>query len=176
VLTFDYPYLESGRKTPDRPPVLLECHRAALRRLAAYGWPVVLAGKSMGGRMASHLAAERPEIRGLVVYGYPLVAPSSGVLRDTSHLQAVRVPMLFVTGTRDRLAPADRLTAVTVGLPDAELRLVEEADHSFRVPKPAGLDAEAMLDRLAGIATGWIASALPGIRGDGSPPRRGVSG
>ena len=158
VLTFDYPYVEEGRRIPDRLPVLLECHRVAFERLASRGLPVVLAGKSMGGRVASHLAAGRPGAAGLACYGYPLVSPSSGDVRDVGHLAAAGIPMLFVSGSRDRQAPLGLLRPVVEALDGAVLEVVEDADHGFRVPGRSGLDAGAVADLLAGITTRWAAA------------------
>jgi predicted alpha/beta-hydrolase family hydrolase len=166
VLTFDYPYAAEGRRRPDRAPVLLECHRRALDRLEEYGRPVVLAGKSMGGRMASHLAAGDPRPVGLVCLGYPLVSPSSGEERDTGHLGEVGRPMLFVSGSRDRLAPLGRLRPLVERLPAATLEVVPDADHGFRVPKRSGLDAASVLDRIAGIVAGWPAVQSVGGGGE----------
>jgi len=158
TLTFDYPYMEAGRRIPDRMPVLLACHRAALQRLTGYGWPVVSAGKSMGGRMASHLAATVPGSVGLVFYGYPLASPSSGEIRSTAHLREVGVPMLFVSGTRDRLGPLDRLRPLVEELAGASLEVIEEGDHSFKVPKRSGLGPGEVLDRLSEITAAWVGS------------------
>ena len=64
VLTFNYPYMEAGRKAPNPAPTLLACHRAALSELRTRVKQVVLAGKSMGGRMGSHLAADGADVAG----------------------------------------------------------------------------------------------------------------
>jgi len=141
TLTFDYPYMEAGRRAPDRLVTLLACHRAALQRLRSYGWPVVLAGKS---------------ILGLVFYGYPLVSPSSGVVRSTDHLRDGGLPMLFLAGSRDRLGPLDALRPLVERLPSAALEVIDEGDHSFKVPKRTGLSADDVLDRLAGLTIEWI--------------------
>lgn len=155
VLTFDYPYMAAGRRAPDRASVLLECHRAAAERLAAEtGSAVVLAGKSMGGRIGSHLAAEGFQAAALVFYGYPLVSPSSGAVRDVDHLHEIGPPMLFVTGSRDRLAPLDLLTPVVAGLSGAHLEVVEGGDHSFKVT--GGRDQGAVYDRIATVTAGWL--------------------
>ena len=155
TMTFDYPYMEAGRRAPDRMPKLLACHRGALLRLCRYGWPVVLAGKSMGGRMASHLAVEEPAM-GLVFYGYPLVSPSQGTPRPVDHLSDSGLPMLFLAGSRDRLAPIDLLRGVVAGLGNADLRVIEEGNHSFKVPKRTGLGPEDVLDRLSDETVAWI--------------------
>ncbi|HDH03696.1 MAG TPA: hypothetical protein ENH15_05570, partial [Actinobacteria bacterium] len=46
VLTFNYPYRDSGRARPDRKETLLACHRAAYEWLAERFDPIVLAGRS----------------------------------------------------------------------------------------------------------------------------------
>lgn len=163
VMTFDYPYAAEGRKAPDRPAVLLDCHRAALDRLRDYADRVVLAGKSMGGRLASELAATSPAgLAGLVVYGYPLVSPSSPEPRDTSHLARVAAPMLFLSGDRDRLAPLPVLRQVERAHRSLTLVVIEGADHSFRVPKSSGLDVDGVLDRLAADTGRWLEAQTAG--------------
>lgn len=155
TLTFDYPYMEAGRKAPDRMPTLMACHRAVLQRLRQYEWPVVLAGKSMGGRIGSHLAVEEAAL-GVVFYGYPLVSPSSGAVRPTDHLRELGLPMLFLAGSRDRLAPLGELEPLVESLPRSVLEVIEEGDHSFKVPKRLGLDESEILDRLAAITSPTI--------------------
>jgi uncharacterized protein len=154
VVRLDYPYVEAGRRAPDRLPVLVAAHRAALEAARArHGGPVVLAGKSMGGRVGCHLALE-VHVAALVCLGYPLVGqrgPSRGeaptgfagrggggepprnVVRDEV-LRALDTPILFVQGTRDRLCPLDRLATVraAMGAP-SDLHVVEGGDHSLLV-------------------------------------------
>ena len=156
TMTFDYPYMEEGRRAPDRPPTLLACHRAALHRLARYGWPVVMAGKSMGGRMASHLAVDEPGPIGLVFYGYPLVSLSRGTVRPTGHLTETGMRMLFLTGSRDRMAPLEELRPVVQGLRRGTLEVVEGADHGFKVLKRIGTTPDEVLDLLAERTVDWI--------------------
>lgn len=147
VMTFDYPYMEAGRRAPDRMPKLLACHAAALERLGSYADRIVLAGKSMGGRVSTHLAGDRP-CSAVVVYGYPLVPLGSDQPRDTDHLADVDAPMLFLQGARDRLAPLELLRPVAErhGI---RLSVVDDADHGFKVPKRTGLEPGDILDRLA---------------------------
>jgi len=137
---FDFVYGHEGRKTPDRPPVLLAAWRAALaeaERLAD-GRPLAAMGKSMGGRYASMVAAEDGEsfaARALVFFGYPLHAPATPEKQRSEHLAAITVPMLFIEGTRDPFARADLLEPVVEGLgPErARLQWIEGGDHSHRV-------------------------------------------
>jgi predicted alpha/beta-hydrolase family hydrolase len=137
VQTFDYPYMRAGRKTPDRPPVLLAAHAEALEqaRQRAQG-PIVLIGKSMGSRIGCHVAAERanddPGLR-VVCLGYPLKAGGSGAIRDQV-LLALRTPILFVQGTRDPLCPLDLLATVRPRMTAPnQLHVVEGGDHSLAV-------------------------------------------
>ncbi|MHB8733279.1 MAG: alpha/beta hydrolase family protein [bacterium] len=139
VLRFNFRYMEARRRVPDRTPVLLDTWRAAIQELARRGGglPMVMGGKSMGGRMASMLAAEEgAQFRGaaLVFFGYPLhPAGATGRLRD-AHLPEIRVPMLFIQGTRDALAQADLVEDVVRRLePLARLHVVPDGDHSFHV-------------------------------------------
>jgi predicted alpha/beta-hydrolase family hydrolase len=156
VLTFNYPYMEAGRKAPNPARILLACHRAALAELRHRVDRVLLAGKSMGGRMGSHLAADGEAVAGLVFYGYPLVGVGKTEPRDVSHLADVGAPMLFVQGTRDRMAPLDLIEPVVESL-DASIHVVEDGDHSFRVLKRTGRDVWEVLDEVVEATADWIA-------------------
>lgn len=163
VLTFDYPYMEAGRKAPNPAKKLLACHRAALTVMRDRVARVVLAGKSMGGRMGSHLAAgEGPAadgepVAGLVFFGYPLVGVGKTEPRDVSHLSEVGAPMLFVQGTRDRLAPIALIRGVAKSLPATDIHVVEDGDHSFRVLKRTGRDPQEVIDEVVAVTATWIA-------------------
>jgi predicted alpha/beta-hydrolase family hydrolase len=144
VASFDYPYMQAGRKSPDKQPVLVAAHRAALAAAQARhgeppATPVVLAGKSMGSRMGCHLAVElAAEGRGpaaLVCFGYPLRSGSSGALRDEV-LRALTTPILFLAGTRDPLCPLDALERVRPALrAPHQVFVVEGGNHSLEIPK-----------------------------------------
>jgi predicted alpha/beta-hydrolase family hydrolase len=137
VATVDYPYMRAGRKSPDKLPVLVESHRAALAdaRGRAKG-PLYLIGKSMGGRVGCHLALEEP-VAGVVCLGYPLKAGASGALRDEV-LLALRVPILFVQGTRDPLCPLPLLAEVRARMTaPSTLVVVEGGNHSLETSAAA---------------------------------------
>jgi predicted alpha/beta-hydrolase family hydrolase len=138
VLRFNFPYMHGRRRVPDAAPVLVDAWRAAIAHLAVRGGglPMMMGGKSMGGRMVSMLAAEQGEGfagAALVFFGYPLHPPGrTDRLRD-AHLPRIRVPMLFLQGTRDALARLDLIEEVVRRLrPLARLHVVRGADHSFR--------------------------------------------
>ena len=160
VVAFDYTYMKEGRRSPDRPPVLLAAHRAALAeaRTRFPGAPV-LAGKSMGGRIGCHLSLES-EVRALVCLGYPLVG-ANGSVRDEV-LMALRAPILFVQGTRDRLCPLERLADVRrrMKAPN-ELFVVEGGDHSLLAARKALAAAGETQERV----DGRILDAIRGFLG-----------
>ena len=157
VLTFNYRYTEAGRKSPDRLPTLLAVHRAAADALAERCERVVLAGKSMGGRVGSHLAGDEGwPAAGLVYYGYPLVALGKDEPRPTDHLERIEAPQLFFAGTRDRLGPPELIEKVASGLPDATVIVVDDGDHSFKVPKRAGKANEEILAEIVTESATWI--------------------
>ena len=178
VVAFDYPYMKTGRKTPDRMPVLLDAHREALaqaQREHGAQRPVVLAGKSMGGRMGCHLAvalaAEATPVAAVICFGYPLRAAGSGASR-AEVLQALRTPVLFLQGSRDPLCPLDDLAAVrpTMTAPN-ELFVVDGGDHSLEVRKRASAAAGQSQED-------WDTALLDAIdkflRGRGLAPGRGA--
>jgi predicted alpha/beta-hydrolase family hydrolase len=134
VEALDYPYRVAGRKAPDKLPVLIAAHRAALAAARAQhpsATSVVLAGKSMGGRVGCHVALEE-KIDALVCFGYPLRSPT-GTLRDQVLLD-LRTPVLFIQGTRDQLCPLDLLNDVRQRMTaQNDLLVVDGGDHSLEV-------------------------------------------
>jgi predicted alpha/beta-hydrolase family hydrolase len=136
VEAFDYPYQREGRKAPDRLPVLIAAHRAALAALgaAAPDRPIFLAGKSMGGRIGCHVALEEA-VGGVICFGFPLRAAGSGASREAVLLQ-LRTPVLFIQGTRDPLCPLEQLEDVRRRMTaPSTLHVVEGGDHSLLLRK-----------------------------------------
>ena len=134
VVPFEYDYMARGKRAPQRLPRLLETHKAHLDAARAeHGEPVVLIGKSMGGRVGCHLALTEP-VAGVVCLGYPLRTPK-GKVRDEVLLD-LRVPILFVQGTRDRMCPLDLLDEVRGKMTaDSRVYIVDDGDHSLIVAK-----------------------------------------
>ena len=160
TLRYDFPYMEAGRRLPDRREVLLETVKAAVQagRAAAPRLPLLAGGKSMGGRMTSEAAAAGllPGVRGLVFLGFPLHPARRPSRERADHLAEVEVPMLFIQGTRDALAGLDLLEPVLRALgPLAHLHLVEGGDHSFRLPRRSGRTDGEVRDGVARTVAGW---------------------
>jgi predicted alpha/beta-hydrolase family hydrolase len=143
TVRFNFPYQEAKRGRPDPQPRLEAAYRSVLAWLRAHPevapGRIVAGGKSMGGRIASHLAAAGEPLAGLVLLGYPLHPPGQPAKRREGHLDAIACPMLFVQGSRDRLCDLELLRAVLPRLKAPHrLHVIEEGDHSFKVPKRAG--------------------------------------
>jgi uncharacterized protein len=136
VEPFDYAYALEGRRRPDPLPKLIQAHRAALAALRAkHDGPIVLAGKSMGGRVGCHVALVDP-VAAVICFGYPLCgAGDRSRLRDQVLLE-LKVPILFMQGTRDPLCPLELLEDVRkrMGAPST-LYVVDGGDHSLLVAK-----------------------------------------
>lgn len=160
VLRYQFPYTEQGKKRPDPPARLLATVRAAVAEgeRRAEGLPLLAGGKSMGGRMTSQAVAEGelPQVRGIVFFGFPLHPANKPSTTRAEHLRRVAVPMLFLQGTRDPLAPLPSMEQVTQPLgPRARLHVVEDADHSFAVRKTRGHDPAAVIPGLADAVAAW---------------------
>lgn len=159
LVTFNFPYIERGRRVPDANDTLEACWQAVLRtvREQAGAAPLLAGGKSMGGRIASQVAAgdDLPApVRGLVFLGYPLHPPGRPDQQRTAHWPDLRIPALFVQGARDPFAAPDELQASLARFAGpATTHIVEDGDHSFKVPKRAGRTQESVYaevqDRIA---------------------------
>jgi uncharacterized protein len=160
ALLFNFPYTERGRRVPD-PPAVLEATVAAVADYASATLGcerLVLGGKSMGGRLASQAVAAGTPAAGLVFLGYPLHPPGRVEKLRDEHLGRIACPMLFLQGTRDAFARWDLIEAVVERLGKrARLERLEDADHSFAVPKRAGRSTAEVEGDLFDRLTRWLA-------------------
>jgi predicted alpha/beta-hydrolase family hydrolase len=161
VLRYNFPYMEQGSKRPDTPKVAHAAVREAVAEAAKRfpGVPLFAGGKSFGGRMTSQAQALEalPGVLGLVFVGFPLHPAGKPAIDRATHLADVKVPMLFLQGTRDELAEMELLVPVVRNLGGrATLATFEHADHSFHVPAKSGMkDAEVMARMLDAMAE-WM--------------------
>jgi len=169
TLRYQFPYLEKGSKRPDPPAVAQAAVRAAVAEAGKCfpGLSLIAGGKSFGGRMTSQAQASAPlpGVRGLAFLGFPL-HPAGKPARDRAvHLADIRIPMLFLQGTRDGLAEAELLEPVVADLGGtASLHWVKGADHSFHVLARSGRsDREAMNEILDTFAA-WAATVVSHAR------------
>ena len=169
ALRFNFLYTEHGRKSPDRQEVLVETWESVyLFARKELGTTIDLwfaAGKSMGGRVASQMVADNLlPVHGLIFLGYPLhPADNQDKLRD-AHLYHMRIPMLFFAGTRDPLCNMEKLKGVLDNLKAPwKLSVIDGGDHSFHVPKAAGLTEEDIFRRITKMSLEWLSRIIRGV-------------
>ncbi len=165
TLRYQFPYMEQGSKRPDHAPLAQATVRAAVdeanKRLREL--PIFAGGKSFGGRMTSEAQAQAPldAVRGLVFFGFPLHPIGKPSDRRAAHLFQVAVPMLFLQGSKDKLAELTLLEPLLHKLgPRAALHIAVDADHSFHVPARSGRrDADVMVEILDAVAR-WLGKLI----------------
>jgi predicted alpha/beta-hydrolase family hydrolase len=161
TLRYQFPYMERGSKRPDAPKLAQATVRAAVAEAqrALPRLPLVAGGKSFGGRMTSQAQASAalPGVSGLLFFGFPLHPAGKPSIERAQHLAAVRIPMLFVQGTRDEMADVSLIESTVSALGRiATLHWVHDGDHSLRVPARSGRDADQVLDGVFDAVTRWI--------------------
>jgi uncharacterized protein len=161
TLRYQFPYMERGSRRPDRPELCHATVRAAVadaRRLAP-DLPLVAGGRSFGGRMTSQAQAiaPLPGVRGLAFLAFPLHPADRPSNERAEHLSEVKIPMLFLQGTRDALADLNTLQGVVKRLGKrATLKLLDNADHSFHVPARTGRKDPEVRSELLHVLADWI--------------------
>jgi predicted alpha/beta-hydrolase family hydrolase len=167
TLRYQFPYMENGSRRPDAPPLAHAAVRAAVAEAARScpGLALFAGGKSFGGRMTSQAQAVAPlaGVRGLAFLGFPLHPAGKPSDTRAGHLGDVHVPMLFIQGTRDKLAELPLLEPVVKRLgPSASLHRVAEADHTFHVLARSGRNDLEVMSEIVEQLSVWIAaSAAP---------------
>jgi uncharacterized protein len=168
VVTFDFPYVTSGRKVPDRTPVLLAAWRQVVESVVARFPDEILAigGKSMGGRMATMLVAEPDapvSVRGCVALGYPLHPPGKPEQLRVAHLGAIRVPVLVVQGERDPFGGPDEIRKeFEAAGARPEVVAVPHGGHGFEVRARDAVQA-AVHAGLADTVARWLDTLQPAV-------------
>ncbi len=168
TLRYQFPYAERGSKRPDSPAVAHGAVRAAcLAARKSTGLPLFAGGKSFGGRMTSQAQAitPLPHVAGLAFLGFPLHPPEKPSSTRADHLTGVRVPMLFIQGTRDKLAEHARMSQVVSDLGSGSVLLtIQHADHGFDVLVRSGRTHDEVLVELLDGMANWMNGVL-------TPPR-----
>jgi len=162
TLRYQFPYMEKASKRPDPPAVAQSAVRAAVAAAAEQcpGVPLIAGGKSFGARMTSQAQAKTPlaGVQGLAFLGFPLHPAGKPSSDRADHLGDVKIPMLFLQGTNDKLAELDLLKPVVVKLgARATLHLIEGADHSFHVPARSGRKDTEVMTEVLDTFVAWVA-------------------
>ena len=162
IATFRYqfPYMERGGGGRESQAVALATVRSAVAaaHAAADDLSILVGGHSYSARMSSLTAAEAPieHVRGLVFFAFPLHPSGKEGTERAEHLDDVTVPMLFLSGTRDKLAVLDLLVPVCENLGDnATLHLLDTADHGFKVLKRRKTEEDVFVE-MTRVLSEWI--------------------
>jgi predicted alpha/beta-hydrolase family hydrolase len=165
TVTFNFAYMEQGRRVPDQNRKLETCYRKVIEAFhdsTLIKIPdrerLAIGGKSMGGRIASQVAAAgADDLAGLVLLGYPLHPPGHPEKPRTEHLPRIRIPTLIVQGSRDAFGTPDELRPVigTFAAP-VDLHVVEGGDHSFAVSMKAVPPQEQVYEAVLDAIAHWL--------------------
>ncbi len=161
TLRYQFPYMEKASKRPDPPAVAHAAVRAAVAEASRCcpELPLIAGGKSFGGRMTSQAQAIAPlaGVGGLAFLAFPLHPTGKPSSDRARHLSDVKIPMLFLQGTRDALAELSLLEPVVKSLGSlATLHLVKEADHSFHVLARSGRNDREVMNEVLDAYAAWV--------------------
>ena len=138
-LRFNFPYMENKKGRPDVPAVAHKTIGAVIGKATKLypSLPLFVSGKSFGGRMTSQFisAARETHVKGIIFFGFPLHAPGKASIDRAEHLKQIRIPMLFLQGSRDEFAEWKLIEKVCSGLKKAKLVRIEGANHGFKAGK-----------------------------------------
>ncbi|MBI2709313.1 MAG: dienelactone hydrolase [Actinobacteria bacterium] len=166
VARIDFPYRRAGRRAPDRAPTLVACvvgeASALAQRTGVPAERIVLGGRSMGGRMCSMAVAEGLPAAGLILLSYPLHPPGRPERMRTEHFPSLRLPCLFVAGTRDPFGRPDEIEAATAAIPGPVTHVWLDGE---------GHEPKRSDDTIADAVAGWLAGSAAGGGGGGDRDR-----
>ncbi|HZI53072.1 MAG TPA: alpha/beta family hydrolase [Chitinophagaceae bacterium] len=153
-LRFNFPFIEQKKRRPDLPAIAHKTIEVAINDIKnSYPkLPLYLSGKSFGGRMSSQFLAAHPDpaVKGIIFFGFPLHPAGKPSTDRAEHLNKVKVPMLFLQGTKDELAAQELIEQVSSSLEKATLIKLEGADHAFKAGK------QDLIPVLAKHAVDWM--------------------
>ena len=169
MVTFDFLYMERGRKAPDPAGRLESCYRAIIAetraRIPSAGRRLLVGGKSMGGRIASQVVAGDDDdddlgVAGLVFLGYPLHPPGRPDKLRSAHLPSIGAPMLFVQGSRDTFGTPDELAPILSPFGNATLHVIQGGDHSLKVGGKQAPPVGEVHDAVQRAIIDWCTTAV----------------
>ncbi len=161
---FQFPYIESGRRTPDPPAVLETTWRAAIEAFRSPGPKLLAGGRSMGGRIASQVAAHGTAVDALALFAYPLHPPGRPERTRDEHLPRIGAPTLFCSGTNDAFGSEHELRAAAAKVPRSTLHFLDGADHGFAPPRGSGRTRQDVWQEAVAALVAWLEHM-------GAPPR-----
>ena len=159
---YNFPYKEHGRSGVDSPKVATATVRSAVAEAGRLEPKLTLlaGGHSFGGRMTTTAQSEEPleNVKGLVLSSFPLHAPGREGVERAAHLTAIKIPMLFHSGTRDEFAKLDLWQPVVKKLKTATLHLIDTGNHSYKILKKTRASDEDVFVEIARTTREWALS------------------
>jgi uncharacterized protein len=160
TLRYNFPYSENGAGRDSNATCIATVRSAvAAAQLEAPDLPLLAGGHSFGGRMTSTAQSETPldSVTGLIFFSFPLHMPERPSVERAEHLGLIKIPMLFLSGTRDKLADLDLLKSVCERLGTlATLHLIETADHGYKIQKRSRQSTEDVFDEMSRVTKEWL--------------------
>lgn len=158
---YNFPYSEKGGGR-DSQAVCVQTIRNAVKAASKPAPDLILlaGGHSFGGRMTTTAQSEEPleNVKGLVLFSFPLHLPGRPDTKRAEHLASVKIPMLFLSGTRDELATLDLLEPTIEKLRKrATLHKIDTANHSYKILKKMRASDEDVFAEMARVLKEWIA-------------------
>jgi uncharacterized protein len=157
TVRFQFPYMEAGKRGPDRPPVLEATWRAVVDAVRDEKTRLVIGGRSMGGRIASMVVAGGVAVDALALFAYPLHPPGKPDQLRVEHFSSIKSPVLFISGTNDAFASPDELRAAAKQVRRTTVHLLDRADHGFSLPKSSGRTREDVWAEAVAVLVEWLA-------------------
>ena len=162
-LRFNFPYMEARKSRVDSVPVSTAAINAAYSHVKEnYGGPILLGGHSFGGRMCSHAVVDYDmDVVGLIFCSFPLHTQANRTLKRAEHMDQIKSPMLFLSGTRDSMAERPLMNKLMRELRDtATLKWLDTADHGYKVLKRTRKRKDDVFQEMAGHAKRFVQKIL----------------
>ncbi len=156
AVRFQFPYMEAGRRSPDRSELLEATWRAVIDAVRPDGGKLAVGGRSMGGRIASMVLAQGVKADALALFAYPLHPPGKPAQRRDAHLPSITARTLFVSGTNDAFGSPDELGAAASKVALSTIHLLDGADHGFAVRKSSGRTKQDVFAEAADVLIKWL--------------------
>lgn len=162
---YNFPFKEHGKSGVDSPKTATATVRSAVAtaRKLEPKLALLAGGHSFGGRMTTTAQSESPldNVVRLILFSFPLHAPNRPSSDRAAHLSAVKIPMLFLSGTRDALNDHELFRPVVKKLGKvATLHPLDTADHGYKILKKSRESDEDVFAEMARVTREWIDAGL----------------
>lgn len=166
IATFRYqfPFMERGRGRDSlQVSVSTVCNAVKCAKKLAPKLNLFAGGHSYGGRMTSHAAATEPltGVVGLIFFSFPLHMPGRPSNDRASHLVDIKLPMLFLSGTRDTMMTPELFEPILKKISDrAVMHKLDTGDHGYKILKRTRKSKEDIFDEMGRVASEWISAQI----------------